>query len=600
MNSLHFFKHLRADILPVVPVSKVNKSYLFLEIAMFFIWRYLVLLLTVSGALTMAWVSTSQKAAIAQVRSTQESISQGIKTPSQVKVLFVNPTTGNDSGGDGSERTPLKTITQALKVAESNTTIVLAQGTYSADTGETFPLTLKPGVTIQGDPNSKGRGIIITGGGNYLSRFFGSKHITIVGANQAKLTGVTVTNPNNRGYGLWIESTNPIVTENTFADSTQDGIAVTGKAKPNISNNDFYRNGANGITISANASPQIRSNVFQQTGFGINVANNAQPIIVDNTIRYNRSGIIVQASSRPVLRSNIIQKNTEDGLVVISKAMPDLGNSSEPGSNQFSDNGRYEINASAAKEMIYAYGNNLKRHRVSGEIDFSGTAPAFIPEDSQEDITPSASLRDSKPSNNNLSRGQSRRQMLPVQTPVISQQSNPKRSIPTGKSGFPMPSSLTPQSNRRTEISDSSQVNGVQADSSIIEFVAPQSSSQFLGTSATTVEDTNSQSSLPILEAASLDESGILTTPGGNSPRRVAQSNFNVINNNYRYRVIATVVTQRDREIVKFLAPDAFPTFSGGQTVMQAGVFNSRDNADNMVRILTNNGLQATVEQIGN
>ena len=82
-------------------------------------------------------------------------------TISQINVLFVNPNIGNDKTGNGSESAPWKTITQALQVAQPNTVIMLSPGTYSAETGEVFPLMLKPGVSIQGDTGNKGRDITI-------------------------------------------------------------------------------------------------------------------------------------------------------------------------------------------------------------------------------------------------------------------------------------------------------------------------------------------------------------------------------------------------------------------------------------------------------
>jgi parallel beta-helix repeat protein len=148
-----------------------------------------------------------------------------------------------------------------------------------------------------------------------------------------------------------------------------------------ISKNYFQGNGANGITIAGNSRPQVKENIFQETGFGINIAQNAAPVVTSNQIQNNRSGIIVQANARPVLRNNLIQDSKEDGLVAIAQAMPDLGNASEPGGNQFQNNGRYDINASAAKQVISAAGNNLGSDRIAGNVDLNGTT-AVVAENS--------------------------------------------------------------------------------------------------------------------------------------------------------------------------------------------------------------------------
>lgn len=118
--------------------------------------------------------------------------------------------------------------------------------------------------------------------------------------------------------------------------------------------------------------PEVRENVFQQTGFGINVAQNSQPVIVGNQIQYNRVGVIVQAKARPILRNNLIQGSKEDGLVALALAVPNLGSTSEPGGNEFRNNTRHDINASAAKEIFPAFGNKINQNRIAGKVDFTG------------------------------------------------------------------------------------------------------------------------------------------------------------------------------------------------------------------------------------
>jgi len=294
---------------------------------------------------------------------------------SETTQLLVNPTTGNDTTGNGSDRTPFKTITQALRVAGPNTAIVLAPGTYSEETGETFPIELKPGVTIQGDPASKGRNIIIKGGGLFISPTFARQNIAILGADKAGIVGVTVTNTNRRGYGLWIESSNPVVSDNTFIGNSHDGISVTGNSATLIRNNYFAENGANGITIYNTSRPEVRENVFEKTGFGINVGQNAAPLLIGNRITQNLDGIVVQNKAQPVLRGNTIEGNSRDGVVAIGEARPDLGTAQQPGANIFRNNRRLDINGKTSSQIIPAFGNQLARGRTTGRLDLAGTAP---------------------------------------------------------------------------------------------------------------------------------------------------------------------------------------------------------------------------------
>ncbi|MGD1912549.1 MAG: DUF1565 domain-containing protein [Rivularia sp. (in: cyanobacteria)] len=524
-----------------------------------------VLFFTVSlTTTTTALLSLNSKAAIAQVPLMSPGETLNESSISQVNVLFVNPSIGNDTKTNGSESTPFKTITQALRVAKDNTVIRLSKGTYSTQTGEQFPLIIKGGVSIQGDVGSRGKDIIIQGGGEYLSRYYGSKNMAIFATGKARLAGVTVINPNPRGYGLWIESERPIVEKNTFTGSTQDGVSVTGTATPQIRNNYFYSNGANGITASGKSQPSIEKNTFQDTGFGINIAQNASPQIISNKISHNRTGVVVQAYSRPVLRNNSIFNNKEDGLVAISQAMPDLGNSSNPGGNQFSFNGRYDINAEAAKQEISAYGNKLASARIAGKINLTATAApvkAAIPQPPRR--TPTL-----------------------LKPPLRRSNTTQEQKLPT-----------TPSTNSEE------QFNYVKVQQNTIEFAAPEIASQPIAPKPTQ-PPANTPSSLPILQPAPTGESALLALPNARIPlnqngnmnmpaRRVAANSTQI---GLGYRVIVEAITSRQQELVKFIVPDAFRTLRGGKRVLQAGIFNNRDKANELLRQFKNNGLKARIE----
>ncbi|WP_017318444.1 DUF1565 domain-containing protein [Mastigocladopsis repens] len=492
----------------------------------------------------MAVLGASPDAAIAQMPRTTDAGQLGVKTMSQVNVLFVNPSVGDDKVGNGDEGTPFKTITQALQIAGSNTVIMLSSGTYSAETGENFPLILKPTVSIQGESRSKGRGIVIQGGGAYLSRIFGGQNVTIVGANQAKLSGVTVTNTNPRGYGLWIEHSHPVVVENIFTGSTQDGIAVTGNSAPTIRSNFFYQNGANGITISGNSRPEVRENVFQQTGFGINITQNAQPMVIGNSIQYNRSGIVVQANARPILRNNLIQGSKEDGLVAISQAMPNLGIASNPGGNQFRNNARYDINASAAKQVFPAFGNTLANNRINGKVDFTGTtaiADAGTGGLGGEDLGTrrrgnSLANLTASPSNASGQLNSQLQPLLPVTSSLSATTVNQKQPFPRNP-GLPTPNrsigyggqSFTrrpttrqnPPSARSIQppvdtSNTSQQANYVSISSNTIEFTAPQAAGNTL--------DTRTQGRRDAVNSQQLSPRPPLFASGRQVPQRNATS----------------------------------------------------------------------------
>jgi parallel beta-helix repeat protein len=300
--------------------------------------------------------------------STQTLIAQ---IPASATVIYVNPVTGQDRAGVGvSAATPYKTITFALSQAQANTVIQLAPGNYSKDTGESFPLILKPGVTLIGNESAKGQGTIITGGGFYTSRTFARQDITILAENNTTIAGLTVTNPNQRGTAVWVESSNPTIKNNTFTNSVREGVFVTGTGNPKIENNIFFKNGGNGVSLARSAQGEIRNNTFEDTGFGLAIGGNSTPLVEGNQIIQNQDGLFISESATPILRKNVIQNNKRDGIVATINALPNLGTNDSPGGNLIRNNTRHDLNNSTRGNRILAVGNDIDQKRIVGAVDF--------------------------------------------------------------------------------------------------------------------------------------------------------------------------------------------------------------------------------------
>jgi len=266
---------------------------------------------------------------------------------------------------------PFRTITYAIQQAKPGTLIQLAPGNYTAESGETFPLVLTPGITLRGDEATSGQTVVIKGSGQNRSATFGTQNVTIRAAENTTISGVTATNPQSRGTGLWIESNNPVVRKNTFRESLREGIFVTGTATPRVEENIFFGNSASGMTVVRAAKGEIRNNLFQKTGYGIAFGENAAPLLVNNRFTENRVGVTVSESARPILRGNIFENNVEGGVAIaaFSQGQPDLGIAVEsPGNNIFRNNGGYAIRNSARDNFVYAVGNGLERNQIVGLV----------------------------------------------------------------------------------------------------------------------------------------------------------------------------------------------------------------------------------------
>lgn len=292
---------------------------------------FLVTTLTISSLLGVTFTAQSQ-------------------LPPVSPIIYVDPVNGLDPDQAGISAKTYKTITSALTRAGAGTVIQLAPGNYRS---ESFPIVLTPGVTLRGDESSKGERVVIYGGGEYTSSIFARQNITIVANKDTTIEGVTVTNPKERGTGIWVESTNPTIKNNTFINNAREGVFVTGTGNPRIENNQFLRNSANGISITKKSKGEVRNNLFQNNGFGLAIGNDSTTSLTENQIVQNKDGIVISESAKPLLRKNTIQNNKRDGIVLIHDALPDLGTSNNPSGNVIANNGRYNFHNATKNNTMF-------------------------------------------------------------------------------------------------------------------------------------------------------------------------------------------------------------------------------------------------------
>lgn len=292
--------------------------------------------------------------------------------PLGATVIHVNPASGQDIPNAGSQALPFRTVTYALQQAQAGMVVQLERGSYTHHTGEVFPLIIPSGVTLVGEEATKGQTVALIGGGILISPTFARQNVTILAGKDTEIRGISVTNPNVRGTGIWIESTNPKIKHCTFSNSHREGIFVTGTGNPNIEKNVFTQNGGNGISIASNARGEIHDNLFQNTGFGLAIGGNSAPLVSGNQIIENVDGVYINDAARPILRKNLIENNRRDGVVATTKAQPDLGNAESSGDNTIRGNRQYDLN-NVTPGILYSVGNALNPERVKGAIQF--TAP---------------------------------------------------------------------------------------------------------------------------------------------------------------------------------------------------------------------------------
>ena len=486
-----------------------------------------------------------------------------IKQRNQItaKTIYVNPHRGNDSAA-GSHATPLKTITQALRIARPNTTISLAPGTYSEATGEVFPLIIKTNITLEGTPASKGHNTIIKGSGFFVSPTGAGQNVTIAAIKDAgAITGITVINPHTRGHGLWIESANPTVSHNTFTRNGNTGLSVNGISNPVVANNYFSRNLGNGLLIYGTSAPQVIDNEFDRTGFGVSAVKSAAPTLIGNSFSGNRIGVIFEGNSQGILRNNKITNSTEYGLVAIANSRVDLGTTTEPGENTFYNNGKFDIQ-NITSNPIPAAGTEVAG-QIEGNIDFSGAIASNV----------IASRRftsaTDKPSSDSFSRLR--------QFPLKERGTTPARSsnIVSGSAIgndeiLPPPPAITNPSSR--ELVFSAPTEPVARESNILP--------------VPNVTPPSSRLSSPPSERKINTLSDLLTPSNSNSSRNIAQT---------QYRVLVEIDNSNQEARVRSRYPEAFNTVYRGKSMLQVGAFSDRSRAETTSRSLADLGLNSHV-----
>jgi len=324
--------------------------------------------------------------------------------PQTATLIYVAPRA--NANGDGSPNNPYPSITAALATKPAAGTVIqLQQGVYSAETGEVFPIKLPAGVTLRGEPTVRGLNTLIRGGSKFISPSFASQNITVLANDDARIEGLTITNPNVRGTAVWVESGKRVViANNTFTNSDREGLFLTGTANAIVTENVFRKNGANGLSAVGSSTGEIRNNIFESTGFGLAIGQKSSVNISDNNILNNVDGIVISNLSAPTLRNNLIADNQRNGVVILKDRKgyptPDLGTSINLGKNIFRNNLGKDLNNNSGVTQV-AVGNELDPKKIAGDIAFVGESPTTpAPQIASNPVPPlSPSLRTSIPSN---------------------------------------------------------------------------------------------------------------------------------------------------------------------------------------------------------
>lgn len=291
---------------------------------------------------------------------------------------YVDPISGEDSG-TGDRAQPYKTLTYALQQInpDNNAVIRLQPGRYDAESGEHFPIVIPAGVLVVGNVPQRGEGVLLVGSGRCESPIFGQQQATIALTETAQVRGITITNPIEKGTGIWVETVNATIAHCTLVGCGREGVLVSGEANPVILNCRFEANSASGITFTRYAKGEVQRNLFLKNRFGITLSDFAAPLLANNEVMENRVGLVVSGSAYPVLRHNWIANNLGDGITVFANARLDLGDRQSPAGNLFRDNREFDLR-NLNPVCLISVGNQLHPLRVQGAIALEGIQPVVL------------------------------------------------------------------------------------------------------------------------------------------------------------------------------------------------------------------------------
>ncbi|MFN9146227.1 MAG: DUF1565 domain-containing protein [Pseudanabaena sp.] len=520
--------------------------------------------------------------AIATPVLAQSQISPSLQNSPQVtqKIIYVNPQTGSDRPDHGSNIAPFKTITYAISRSQAGQIIQLAYGTYSNATGEKFPIRVSPNVTLRGNEGEKGKGITVVGGGTLFTGSGFPQNVSITIADRAELRGVTITNPNPRGYGLLIENVSPVIANNTFIDNQQDGALITGKSAAIISTNQFFRNGTSGLAIEGESSPDVRGNLFQQTTFGMSIRQNAAPQITENTFTQNQNGLLIQANAKPVLRGNAIINNRNYGITISDNAIPDFGKENDDGNNIFQGNNTFDIQ-NVSRNAVALKGNQVDIKRVKGNLQLANVRQSSNLFANSVVTKPIAS--------NPISNLTAPSIALPKSDRFTNINQKLEQQIASSQPMNFTPNLDTPPALvRNTSSAKANNSFWYEPVNSVIIRITPR------GLNTPAYSNTEITSSLPPV---------VDSPPSGepvNQPIQIAplsKTSFTP-QSPPKYRVVVPVSSNSGVAQVRQIVPNSFASRLNGYLVVQIGAYSERSIAEVQVSRLAKQGLSARIEAI--
>lgn len=492
------------------------------------------------------------------------------------QTIYVSSEIGRDSA-NGSERQPLRTVTRALEIAPPNTVIVLAPGRYTRESGEVFPLQLKPGVTVQGMPGSRDRAAIIEGGGNFESPTRARQNAAVLAADGAGIAQIAISNAD--GYGVWVEAVSPIILETALVGNRQTGIYVA-SGSPRIQGSYFSGNQVAGLIVFGRSNASIQSNIFDATGDAIRVMEGATPEIIGNRITNNDAALVVIGDARPTLRDNQITGNRRNDVLAVAAPLEE-GSSPAESAEPAEDNAKLLSSVAAPEPATGALSSSPTSNAATSSLPVipSSGQSIPVPVSSQPARSPSQTISQSPPVSS-----------PPAPAEVLTPAGTPGSALSALRSRLALAPRAVSEENVSSPISSPDEERSQPENRPEPAAVPPASTSTRVNNNRLAVPN----SSIPVGDGSS---SIIFSPPiGGAGAPPAPPSRAQALG--LYYRVFVETSDPYVQDDVRSIVPDAFRTNFEGRTMMQVGAFPTEDEAEARKRLLEDNNFDVRVEYI--
>jgi parallel beta-helix repeat protein len=258
-------------------------------------------------------------------------------------------------GGDGSVSHPYKTISEALKHADSGDDVHVAAGTYKDN------IEIPEGVDVYGE---SAKSVTIKAKDDDKS--------VVVMDHKTEINKVTI---EGGRYGINVKKKSQVSIINcVIRKNDRDGIIVRynpevkDKYKVSITDNIIKENNKSGIYAQKSRLILIDNEISDNDNDGVEIESGTRAWIKDNKIKDNNgSGMkLVLDASEIWLKSNSIRNNDREGVEVNAfggYGLIDINQGS------VAENNRYGIARIARKSFVNSTWNNL---RINNSVDMWG------------------------------------------------------------------------------------------------------------------------------------------------------------------------------------------------------------------------------------